>query len=279
MKQEPSAKLYPYECPSCGGHLETDETRKLMICRSCGRSFDYDYFCEENLIRAADKALADGSFSAAGDMYSFMLDKEPSNVKALKGLILAANKVTRLYDITMKIRNGTFVPGTFNLRKYRDRCDTKDTGFFGYTDKILELYKEYTGLEKTMKDLKAEEEECKEEIGEYTGGLFYYESAAKLKTGMITSVVVLTILVILTVMFSSEPGAPALIISVLVLAMIITGMIILSLLLEMYSNKKEKKNPAPAKLDAIDAKIEDTGNEMNRIIRQINDVFKEMNSV
>ena len=43
--------------------MDTDEDRKLMVCRSCGNTYDYDYFGEENLLKAAGKALADGEYS------------------------------------------------------------------------------------------------------------------------------------------------------------------------------------------------------------------------
>ena len=63
--EEPISKLVSYTCPSCGGRLETDENRKLMVCRSCGNNYDYDYFCGENLIKAADKALVHKNYTLA----------------------------------------------------------------------------------------------------------------------------------------------------------------------------------------------------------------------
>jgi DNA-directed RNA polymerase subunit M/transcription elongation factor TFIIS len=58
MKEESVSKLFSYVCPSCGGHLETDDSRKLMICRSCGNTYDYDYFSGENLLKAAEEPAA-----------------------------------------------------------------------------------------------------------------------------------------------------------------------------------------------------------------------------
>ena len=249
-----------------------------MICRSCGNTYDYDYFGEENLIQAADKAVADSNFSAAKDMYLFMLEKEPSNAKALKGLILAANKVNRLYDITLKIKNGTFIPGTFNLKKYREKCDPESAQFFDKTDKIVSLYQEYTELQKTMKELESEADSNEQEINEYSGGLFYYDSADKLKRIVIGASILLVILGIFTFVFGTTAGTPAWFIAFFVIAMIITVIIILAVLLEMYSNKKEQENPVAKNLDTIDARIDETKNEMNRVIREINAVFKDMNS-
>ena len=162
--------------------MDTDEDRKLMVCRSCGNTYDYDYFGEENLLKAAGKALADGEYSTAKDMYSFMLDKEPSNVKALKGLLLAGNRVNKLYDITFKIKEGKFVPGCFNLDKYRNTNSPEAVKFFEDTDKVLSLYKEYLELKKAGKNLVAEEDKAERELDDSSGGsFFYYESDEGLK--------------------------------------------------------------------------------------------------
>ena len=141
-------KLFAYVCPSCGGQMDTDEDRKLMVCRSCGNTYDYDYFAEGYLMEAAAKALSNADYSTAKDMYSFMLDKEPTNVKALKGLLLANNRVGRLYDISFKIKKGRFVPGAFNLDKYRNSSDPETVKFFEGIDKVLSLYEEYSELAK-----------------------------------------------------------------------------------------------------------------------------------
>lgn len=277
--EKSKTKLFSYVCPSCGGHLETDDNRKLMVCISCGNTYDYDYFCEENLLLAADKALANSDFSSAGDMYSFMLDKEPSNVKALTGLILSNNKVKKLYDITLKIKNGTFIPGTFNLKKYREKCDAEDLHFFEQTDKILSLYKEYNELKNAMKQLETEENSTEQKFDKGDSeSLFYYEGNDKLKKIVIAASVILLVLGITAVAFGTEYGTPPLLIAILVIAMIGTVITILAALWKMRDNKKEQKSPVSTKLDEIDAKMEDNKVEMHRVISEINAVFKEMNN-
>ena len=260
--------------------METDDDRKLMSCRSCGNTYDYDYFSEENLLKAADKALADDNYSAAKDMYSFMLDKEPSNVKALKGLLLANNRVGKLYDITLKIKKGTFIPGNFNLEKYRTGNSPEATAFFERTDKVLALYKEYLALKKTGENLETEEDSAENKLDE--GGrdlLFYYESEDKLRGIVIGASVFLVCLVICTLVFSYGYDTPAWIIPTLVVAMVVTVIVILAALLRMRGNKKEPENPVLSELDGIDAKQEENKIEMHRVIGELNAVFKEMNSL
>lgn len=271
--------MFQYTCPSCAGHLEIDDKRKHMICRSCGNTYDYDYFGEENLLEAADKALSDKNFTAARDMYSFMLDKEPSNTRALRGLILAANKVTKLYDITMKIRNGSFVPGTFNLQKYRDKCDPADSKFFEETDKILSLHKEYIELNKNRKALEAEADSDRQNDTEHGGGFYYYASPEKLKLRMIIASIVLVILGIVTYSFATDPETPSLLIISFAVLMVITVIYILAAVLELGKSIKERKDPAEATRNDIDSRLEENNDEISRVIKEINAVFKEMNTL
>ena len=258
--------------------METDDKRKLMICRSCGNTYDYDYFGEENLLKAADKALSNCNFNAANDMYSFMLEKEPSNTHALKGLILASNNVTRLYDITGKIKDGTFIPGTFNLKKYRDKCDPDGMGFFDKADKVLSLYKEYIDLKKNGKALVNKVNSLDQKHDEYGGGMFYYESDESLKKTVIIASIILVILGIVTLIFSINDPAPSWLICILIIAIIVTCGVILSAILRMRGNAKKIEETEESETDAMVAKIDDTKNEMYRVIKEINAVFKEMNS-
>ena len=250
-----------------------------MVCRSCGNTYDYDYFGEENLLKAASKALSDGDYSAAKDMYSFMLDKEPSNVQALKGLLLANNRVNKLYDITAKIKEGKFIPGTFNLDKYRNDSDPEAAKFFDSTDKVLALYKEYDELKKTGESLESEEDNAERELEKDSGeSFFYYESDDSLKKKVIAASVVLVILGICAFVFGSDYETSVWLMAILIIAMIVTLFVIVSALLRILANKKERKDPVMNKLDSIDAGQEENKLEMYRVIREINAIFKEMNS-
>lgn len=276
VMEEPISQLVPHVCPSCGGHLETDESRKHMICRSCGNTYDYDYFAEENLLKAADKALAHKDFSAAKDMYTFMLDKEPSNLKALKGLLLANNNVVRSYDITRKIKDGTFSIAAFDLEKYRSSLDSEAKGFFEKTDKVLSLYKEYVPLKKALKKL---EDEAGDTEPEYIGagnGIFYYASGETLKKTVLIFSIVLVGLLIFVLVFGTTGFASTGFISFLIVVMIAIAIVIFAALLEMLSKKKEKKLSDDPEANKLRSRIEETKGEMDRVINDINDVLKEL---
>lgn len=274
----PISNLVSYVCPSCGGRLETDDSRKLMVCRSCGNVYDYDYFCAENLLKAADKALAHKNYSAAKDMYMFMLDKEPSNVKALKGFLLAKNNVNRFYDITKQIREGSFVISAFNLEKYRDKCDPEASRFIDKTDRIMALYKDYLALKKSLKNLERKAAGSEPGDTDYGGGLLYYSSAGTLKKIVLLSSIAVVIFGIAAFMLGSDPYAPGWLISAMVFAMIVTCFFIFAALLELLDRKKKEKKHVLSETDEINAKIEEKKGEMDKILNEINNIFKEMNT-
>ena len=274
----PISNLVSYVCPSCGGRLETDDSRKLMVCRSCGNVYDYDYFCAENLLKAADKALAHKNYSAAKDMYMFMLDKEPSNVKALKGFLLAKNNVNRFYDITKQIREGSFVISAFNLEKYRNESDPEASRFFEKTDRVMALYKDYLALKKSLKNLERKAAGSEPGDTDYGGGLLYYSSAGTLKKIVLFSSIAVVIFGIAAFMLGSDPYAPGWLISAMVFAMIVTCFFIFAALLELLDRKKKEKKHVLSETDEINAKIEEKKVEMDKILNEINDVLKEINT-
>ena len=274
----PISNLVSYVCPSCGGRLETDDSRKLMVCRSCGNVYDYDYFFAENLLKAADKALAHKNYSAAKDMYMFMLDKEPSNVKALKGFLLAKNNVNRFYDITKQIREGSFVISAFNLEKYRNESDPEASRFFEKTDRVMALYKDYLALKKALKNLERKAAGSEPGDTDYGGGLLYYSSAGTLKKIVLLSSIAVVIFGIAAFMLGSDPYAPGWLISAMVFAMIVTCFFIFAALLELLDRKKKEKKHVLSETDEIKAKIEEKKEEMDKILNEINNIFKEMNT-
>lgn len=250
-----------------------------MICGSCGNTYDYDYFAGENLLKAADRALAHKSFSAAKDMYSFMLDKEPANVKALRGLILAKNEVTRLFDITPKIKDGTFVIATLNLDKYKDTSDPGVLGFIGKTERILALYKEYIALKKALKRLGNESDKAEPEDSNTNGGLFYYESVEALKKKAIAYSGTLAVLLILTILCGVNGSAPSWLMVTLIVTMGVLVILVLTAVIRLLSGNRKAIDHEPTEADVRKAKIEEKKSELDRIINEINDVFKEMNQM
>lgn len=78
------------QCPSCGGNLVDDSEKQIYRCSSCGSSYDYDYFREEQLHEMGETYLSRGEVEAAVDAYRLILKKAPHDFLALRGLMLAS---------------------------------------------------------------------------------------------------------------------------------------------------------------------------------------------
>lgn len=129
--------LFQYLCPACASHLVTNDERKIMVCGSCGNVYDYDYFREDKLIDMADFSRKKGEYTSAAEMYSFMLEKEPDNFRALNGLMLCQNKINALSDVTTLLNKGTFTSKTCDFVKFKTNCPEDKKAYFETAEDII----------------------------------------------------------------------------------------------------------------------------------------------
>ena len=83
-----------HQCPSCGGYLIIDNDKQLYRCVSCGSTYDFDYFREEKLLELGDTALSRGEFDAAVDVFKLILQNDPHDFQANRGMMLAAARLS-----------------------------------------------------------------------------------------------------------------------------------------------------------------------------------------
>ena len=94
------AIIKSHVCNMCGGLLDIDIDRQMYICPFCGVTFDYEYFREDNVLEIANKSLNRAEFGAAKDAFDFILQKDPHNFQALRGLVLCRCKWKNLRPMT-----------------------------------------------------------------------------------------------------------------------------------------------------------------------------------
>ena len=88
-----------HQCPSCGGCLSVDNDKQMYRCASCGSTYDFDYFREEKLLELGDTYLARGEFKAAVDVFKLILQNDPHDFQANRGMMLAAARMHSIDDI------------------------------------------------------------------------------------------------------------------------------------------------------------------------------------
>ena len=88
-----------HQCPTCGGILILDEDKQMYHCAFCGSDYDYEYFREDQMHEAGEKYISRSEFKAAADAYEFTLKKDPHDFLALRGLMLAAAKLSDMSEL------------------------------------------------------------------------------------------------------------------------------------------------------------------------------------
>lgn len=91
-------KLKDYTCPSCGGVLNVDKAVKVYRCQFCGVSYDYNYFMGDDVLDRAYSYMNHSEFKAAKEAFEFILQKEPYNALAYRGLLLVTAGLRDLKD-------------------------------------------------------------------------------------------------------------------------------------------------------------------------------------
>ena len=92
-------KIKQHQCPTCGGSLRIDSDKQVYHCAFCGATYDYEYFREDLIHEAGETYLSRGEFMATTEAYEFMLKKDPHDFLALRGLMLAAARLSDMSEL------------------------------------------------------------------------------------------------------------------------------------------------------------------------------------
>lgn len=146
------SKIKKHQCPSCGGSLRIDSDKQMYHCTFCGSTYDYEYFREERLHEAGEKYLARGEFKATADAYEFMIKKDPHDFLALRGLMLAAARLTSMSELDLEDEEGEFSYDSQKVRQAIESAQDEDKEYF---KEFANVYSEKKRLADKNADLKA----------------------------------------------------------------------------------------------------------------------------
>lgn len=82
------ATLKSYTCTKCAGILMFDADQEILDCPFCGNRYDIVEFHADEVLDQANACLKEGSFPAAKEKFSQILDNDPQNFDALQGTVL-----------------------------------------------------------------------------------------------------------------------------------------------------------------------------------------------
>ena len=166
------------QCPSCGGNLIDDSEKQLYRCSSCGSSYDYDYFREEQLHEMGETYLSRGEVKAAVDAYRLILKKTPHDFLALRGLMLAA---AYLKDMDGYSRIGEARHFSYDsdlAGEVLDAALEEDTEYFSECEKIYVKKEKQIDLKREIESLRRKRESIKAKISftDNTRYEYYFET-------------------------------------------------------------------------------------------------------
>ena len=256
--------LFQYLCPACASHLATNDERKIMVCGSCGNVYDYDYFREDKILDMADLSRKNGEYESAAEMYSFMLDKEPANFRALNGLMLCENKLNDIKDIPSLLKKDAFSTKVNDFAKFKDNCSPEHKAYFDKAEEAVALGRKYVilgqksdVLKKGTRRLQSKIDNNNEKARQHyirnkNGG---YSNPIYSLIGSIFGLVVMVVFIILT-LIESEPEAIASIIGYSIIFPLVLVVIIVYFAHEVRAHNEALK-PNDSINDEINQVIEE----------------------
>ena len=172
------SQIKRHQCPSCGGNLIDDSEKQIYRCTSCGSSYDYDYFREEQLHVMGETYLSRGEVNAAVDAYKLILRKNPHDFLALRGLMLAA---AYLKDMDGFYRIGEAKHFSYDSKlvgEVLDAASEEDKKYFSEFGKIYVNKEKQIDLNREIKSLRKERERIEANIRftDNTRYEYYFES-------------------------------------------------------------------------------------------------------
>ena len=150
------SEIKKHQCPSCGGNLSVDNDKQMYRCTSCGSTYDYGYFREEKMHEMGETNLSRGEFMAAIDAYKIILDTEPEDFRALRGIMLAAARLKNIDELNGVCEANHF---SYNAKLAGDAVKSASEQDKDYFTKLSNIYADKVKVidyNRQIKSLKSE---------------------------------------------------------------------------------------------------------------------------
>ena len=152
------ALLKSYTCSKCAGVLIFDSDQSYFDCPFCGTKFNVADFHGAELLSQAASCLAQNDFNAARDKYNTVLEHEPDNFEALRGLILSEAGLPSpewLCNPTNFKKNNISSINKF-IENAKARTKGAEASYFNKLSELVGMVSEIKSLEKERYVVKAD---------------------------------------------------------------------------------------------------------------------------
>ena len=130
--------LVSYTCSSCGGALTVDKSQEVYECPFCGNAYDFVQMHHDELLKDAETNMRQMEFTSAKEKYSAILESDPQDFYALRGLVLCSGPVisTESFKKPEKLTDCSFDQMKDCLNKVKEQAKEADQPYF---EKLCEL--------------------------------------------------------------------------------------------------------------------------------------------
>ena len=130
--------LVSYTCSSCGGALTVDKSQEVYECPFCGNARDFVQMHHDELLKDAETNMRQMEFTSAKEKYSAILESDPQDFYALRGLVLCSGPVisTESFKKPEKLTDCSFDQMKDCLNKVKEQAKEADQPYF---EKLYEL--------------------------------------------------------------------------------------------------------------------------------------------
>ena len=130
--------LVSYTCSACGGALTVDKSQEVYECPFCGNAYDFVQMHHDELLKDAETNMRQMEFTSAKEKYSSILENDPQDFYALRGLVLCSGPVisTESFKKPEKLTDCSFDQMKDCLNKVKEQAKEADQPYF---EKLFEL--------------------------------------------------------------------------------------------------------------------------------------------
>ena len=150
--------LVSYTCSSCGGALTVDKSQEVYECPFCGNAYDFVQMHHDELLKDAETNMRQMEFTSAKEKYSAILESDPQDYYALRGLVLCSGPVisTESFKKPEKLTDCSFDQMKDCLNKVKEQAKEADQPYFEKLYELVDLAQKHKAVSEEKARLSGE---------------------------------------------------------------------------------------------------------------------------
>ena len=149
------------DCPTCASKLYFDSATLTYKCESCGGFFDKDQVVRESLLKRAYFSLRAKEYTSASHNFEGLLEKDPHNIFALRGKLLAESEMSDFTELGNNISSKFF---RLNYSEYANQATEGCRVLFNSCENVRRANSNYVQALNTANQYQQQSNEMGKEV-------------------------------------------------------------------------------------------------------------------